>query len=286
MSETEVGPGKPRPRVLVGVDGSPDGIRALLYAMREAQVSAADLWIVHVVDDKATVGGLWDLVSTPQARLQGGEERIQQALAVLAGEGFPRDRVISEVLVGRPGVILAGLSGRAQLMVVGRRSISGLERMFVGSTSVSVATRADCPVIVISAASTPHETGGLRVVAVAISTWPPHRSSLEWGAREAALRKAVLRVVHVVPETLGVEGVSFVAAATADLEKHLAPIREAHPEVTWEVEVRLGAPSDELIAESRTVDLLILGIHPEGLALGGSVRGVMAHAHCPVGLTR
>jgi nucleotide-binding universal stress UspA family protein len=190
------------------------------------------------------------------------------------------------VLFGRPGTVLAELSAQAQLLVVGRRSIGGLERMFAGSTSVSVAAMASCPVIVISAAATPHKTGGYRVVAVAISTWPVHLSALEWGVREAGLRTARLRVVHVVPETLGIEGARFVGAATADLERHLALLRAGHPEIVVEVEVLLGTPIDHLVAVSKEVDLLILGIHPDGPAPGGMVRGVMAHSHSPVGLTK
>ena len=286
MSESESAPGAVRPRILVGVDGSKDGLRAVKYALREARVSGADLWIVHVVDDMAPVTGLWDMVSAPDPLRKVGEAKVAEALAVLADEGFPAERITSEVLAGRPGEELSELSAKAELMVVGRRSISGLERLFVGSTSVSVAVHARCPVIVISAASTPHQTGGLQTVAVAVSTWPVHESALEWGAREAALRKAHLRVVHVVPETLGVEGAAFVAAATADLENQVAPLREKHPEVTIEVEVLLGDQVDALVGVSKVVDLLILGVHRNRAALGGSIRGIMAHAHCPVGLTR
>jgi nucleotide-binding universal stress UspA family protein len=158
--------------------------------------------------------------------------------------------------------------------------------MFVGSTSVTAAVRAVCPVIVISAASTPHQTGGLRTVAVAVSTWPVHESALLWGAHEAAIRKAHLRVVHVVPETLGVEGAQFVAAATAGLDEQLAPLRDQHPDLSAEVEVLLGDPVAALIGISKTVDLLILGVHHAHAVLGGPVRAVLAHAHCPVGLVR
>ena len=217
MSENERSPGTSRPRILVGVDGSKDGLRAVSYAMREARADGADLWVVHVVDDEEPVAGLWAIVATPEALRQLGEAKVAEALDVLAREGFPAERVVSEVLAGRPGEVLADLSGKAELMVVGRRSIGGLRRMFVGSTSVSAAVHASCPVIVISGASTPQETGRLPTVAVAVFTWPVHESALEWGVREAALLEAHLRVVHVVPETLGVEGAAFVAAATADL---------------------------------------------------------------------
>lgn len=286
MGENEPVQGTSWPRILVGVDGSKDCLRAVRYGVRRARASHSDLWIVHVVDDKALVSGLWDLLSTIESLREVGQAKVDQALEVVADEGFPADRVSSEVLLGRPADVLAELSAQAQLVVVGRRSISGLERMFVGSTSVSVASLARCPVIVVSAASTPQATGGLRVVAVAVNTWPVHASELEWGLHEAAARKARLRVVHVVPETLGVEGAGFVAAATVDLERQLTPLRARHPETSINVEVLLGDPLDQLVAVSRTVDLLILGLHPDSPALGGLIRGLMAHSHCPIGLTR
>ncbi len=274
------------PRILVGVDGSPDGVRALRYAMRQAQYSGGDLWVVNVVDDQAPVSDLWELVSTPQTLRQAGEAKVADALRVLADEGFPTERTRAEVLVGSPGAVLGALSGGAALMVVGRRSMSGLERMFVGSTSLAAAMRAECPVIVISAASTPHRTGGLRAVAVAVGSRSIPGSALEWGIREAEARKAHLRLVHVAPETVGVEGGEFVRAAATDLEHQLGNLREGHPGVSMEVELLLGDPVDALVEVTKSVDLLILGVRHRRGVVGGSIRGVLAHAHCPVGLIK
>ncbi|MEB1805713.1 universal stress protein, partial [Staphylococcus argenteus] len=70
--------------------------------------------------------------------------------------------------MGNPAAILADRSADAQLVVLGRRATSGLERMFVGSTSVAVAGMSAAPVVVISRASTPDPTGGKKCVAVAV----------------------------------------------------------------------------------------------------------------------
>ena len=97
MSESEKGSGTGRPRILVGVDGSKDSLRAVRYAMNEALASGADLWVVHVVDDTDTVSGLWELVLTPEKLRLAGEAKIAEALDLLSTEGFPADRVTSEV---------------------------------------------------------------------------------------------------------------------------------------------------------------------------------------------
>ena len=286
MTAEESRPAEGRPRILVGVDGSEDGLRAVRYAMEAAQAGGADVWIVHALDTAAQVTGLWDIVITPDMLTQAGAAAVADATRVVADFGLPDDRVRAEVVTGFAGEVLGDLSSQAQLLVLGRRSLRGLGRMFVGSTSVAAASRAERPVVVVSAASTPHRTGGLRTVAVAIDTWPVHESALEWGLREAKLRNARLRVVHVVPETLGVEGAQFVSAASAGLGEQLAPFRAAHPDVPIEVEVLLGDPADALVEVSRSVDLLILGERHRRLVLGGPVRAVLAHAHCPVGLIR
>ena len=286
MSDNEANRVAKRPRVLVGVDGSKDGLRAVRYAMRAAESADADLWVVNVVDEMAPMTGMWDVVLAPELLRGLGESAVAEALSLIETAGFPVDRVTGEVKVGRPGDVLAELSATARLLVVGRRSGAGLERMFVGSTSLAAAMHAACPVVVISAASTPHETGDLGVVAVAVSTRPVHESALEWGVREAADRGARLRVVHVVPGTIGFEGSALVAAATTGLEEQVESVRRSHPETSLEVEVMLGDPIDALVAESRSVDLLILGIHGQHAVLGGLIRGVMAHSHCPVGLIR
>ncbi len=281
MSTNEPAHGVVR-RILVGVDGSEDGLRAVRYATRAALVTGAEEWIVNVADPGAMVTGMWELVVTTEALQKAGQAITAEAVGAATGLGLPSSRVTSEVLVGQAADVLAELSAKADLLVVGRRSMSGLERMFVGSTSVSVAGLAHCPVVVISSSSTPQETGGQGTVAVAISTWPPHSAALDWGAREATVRKARLRVVHVVPA----EGTlpSTLAEATAELEKQLAPLRAQHPDTAIDLEVLVGTPIDELISLSGSVDLLILGVHPEHLR--GLARGVLAHAHCPVGLTR
>lgn len=286
MSDSEPRTGAAGPRILVGVDGSKDGLRAAIYAMRRAVASDSAVWLVHVVDGAATHSGLWELVSTPDQLNQGGQRTLDEAVDLLTREGFPADRISCELLAGPPGKMLAEISGGATLMVVGRRAIGGLERMFVGSTSLSVATRSACPVIVISAASTPQQTGGLHTVAVAVSSWPAHEAALEWGVREASGRKARLLVVHVVPQTLGVEGDAFVAAASAGLQGLLDPLRAEHPATTIEVQVLLGDTINDLVAVTKTVDLLIVGVHHDRAPLGGAIRSVIAQAHCPIGLIK
>lgn len=280
-----MGAGDADSRILVGVDGSEDGLRAVLYAMREARARGGSLWLVHVVDLRSMSTGLWGLVADQQDLERAGQAALQDARDLLTRENFPVERVHSEVVLGDPLVELPRLSAQARLAVTGRRAISGLERMFVGSTSVALVTNGQCPLIVISSASTPRETGRLRVVAVAVNAWPPHGSALEWGAGEAGLRQARLRVVHVLPASHRAQA-GELAATAAELDAQLAPMRSGHPDLAIEAEVVTGNPIDELVELSRVVDLLIVGLGPAGTPVSGLTRGLLAHASCPVGLCR
>lgn len=271
-----------RSRILVGVDGSEDSLRAVRYAVREAIASDSDLWMVNATDSVAMMtGDVWTVALNPEELHAIGTAVLARARAVAEAEGLPADRVSTDVVMGFPSEALARLSGQAALVVLGRRSLGGLERMFVGSTSVHVAGHAACPVVVVSAkgAREPSDVHG--AVAVAISAWPPHTSALQWAARVAARRGDKLTIVHCVPSE-GVIPPSAFEAAMGALEAHLQPLREQYPDTQIEALVRPGIPIDELVALSRTVDLLVLGTHPAHLT--GLARGVLAHAHCPVGV--
>jgi len=272
-------------RILVGVDGSEDGLRAVRYAMRHARASGASLWLVHVVDERLLAAGLWELVADPEALRRSGQRSLDEAEEILAAEDFPAARITAEVILGDPAAELGRLTAEAGLVVLGRRATSGLERMFVGSTSVEAVSRAHCPVIVISAASTPHQTGRLHVVAVAGTVWPPSSTCLDWGVDEAEARKARLRVVRIIAGSLA-SAPALVPEATVNLDHHLGPLRDAHPQLPIDAEVISGNPIDELVDISRVVDLLILDVPPEPAPLSGLARGVMAHAMCPVGVWR
>ena len=189
------------------------------------------------------------------------------------------------------------LSEVADLVVVGRRSASGLERMFVGSTSVAVAGAAACPVVVISAASTPKPTGDNGMVGVGLDTSGSSLSVVETGFKQARLRQARLRLIHILQPPMGLFSQKL---TPAQLDQQLVYVRggieamanqlhDTYPEVEFEVSVSAGSPVNDLVNHSEHLDLLVLGVGAPGLpgfALGGLTRGLMAHAKCPLMLTR
>ena len=113
--------------------------------------------------------------------------------------------------------------------------------------------------------------------------------ALEWAAREARLRGAVLEIVHAdfyrhevlelfAPDVLRAE--KSVAAAAA------RRARELEPGIVTEVRIADPPAHVALIEASKEADMLVVGSHGlsgmKELMLGSVSRECVHHAHCPV----
>ncbi|AIJ23136.1 universal stress protein [Amycolatopsis methanolica] len=136
--------------VVVGVDGSPVGERALAAAFEEASWRGAGLVAVHVWSDVDSGGHPsmvpvaldWEEIAADERRLLA--ER-------LAGwqEKYP-DVVVERVVArDRPRHQLLSWSAQAQLVVVGSRGRGGFSGLLLGSTSQALIHHAQCPVMVV-----------------------------------------------------------------------------------------------------------------------------------------
>lgn len=285
-------------RLVAGVDGSRDGLRAVEYATRAALLVEGHLHLVHAVD-AAVMAGAWGAIQDIEAMERAGQQTILAARARAGELGLPESRITSEVLIGNPTAVLAEASQNADRLVVGRRRLGGLERMFVGSTSASLAAVAHCPLVVISAAVNPEETGGRKVVAVGVDGEGHSADTLAEALIEARVRGARLVVTHIQPAVpVGMFGGyqltadaerELLAEAKAAITELVNRVAGADSGVEVDILVQAGDPVDRLIALSREVDLLVLGMRAPtvlGFALGGMTRAVLAHAESPLMVVR
>ena len=284
------------PLVVVGVDGSDDGLRAVRFGAGTVLRYGGELLLVNAVDD-TLMAGAWGVVYDPEVLQSAGATANEQAKDVAIGMGLTEDRIRTEVVMGSPGGVMSRLSEVADLLVVGRRAASGLERMFVGSTSVAVVANASCPVVVISAAAHPDPVGQKGVVGIGIQTDPGSESLLETGFVQAERLGARVEIIHAVQPPVGLfarrlsptqldEQVRF---AKGGIEALAATVAAKHPGVAYEVHVAADSPINELVSRSAAYDILVLGVgqsHIPGFSLGGLMRGLMAHAECPLFITR
>lgn len=149
--EEQVPAGRMRePRIVVGVDGSPEATRALLWAASEARMRSATLEIVHVDVFRHEVMELFgpDVLSSEKAILEGAAARARAA----------EPSVVVETRLCEPpaGDALIAACEDAALLVVGASGAGGLKHLALGSVSAECARRAKCPVVIVPAEEGPH----------------------------------------------------------------------------------------------------------------------------------
>lgn len=132
-----------RPRIVVGVDGSPPSMRALAWAAAEAQLRGAILLIVHA--DWARTAALEALAPGMLTFEQAVLDRALTKARALA----PNVQVTGQLYEPPAAEALIEASDGAEMLVVGSRGLSGLKELTMGSVSSECAHHARCPVAII-----------------------------------------------------------------------------------------------------------------------------------------
>jgi nucleotide-binding universal stress UspA family protein len=137
-------------RIVVGVDGSPDGERALHWAIDEARLRGTDLELVQA----APPAGRLDAVTARSSREEleeSAEHLLDQILeeVVLARVDTEDVVVHRTVRSGAAAEVLCDAARGADLLVVGARGHGGFRGLLLGSVAYQVVSHAPCPVVVV-----------------------------------------------------------------------------------------------------------------------------------------
>lgn len=134
--------------VVVGADGSTDGVAAVALAAVEADRSGDTLDVVHAWAEPT-------LYTAAEVYPLGISEALREEEELVLGESvaglrdrFPDLRVRPVLVHGQPADALLEAAEHARLLVVGSRGRHGLTRLLLGSTSHTVVLHAACPVLV------------------------------------------------------------------------------------------------------------------------------------------
>lgn len=136
-------------RIVVGVDGSDDGQRALRWAVDEAGARGCALEVVHAWQPPFLAGYPLDPLATDAEAFEAPARRVmERALddADVASLARPVERTLRPA---RPASALLDAAEDADLVVVGSRGIGGFRGLLVGSVSLQVARHSPCPVVVV-----------------------------------------------------------------------------------------------------------------------------------------
>jgi nucleotide-binding universal stress UspA family protein len=126
--------------IVVGVDGSPGSLRAMRWAIAEAQLRDCAIEAVTV----------WRAGSSYGASSSQDAERIQSGVLQEAVAGLvPEPQISEEIETGDPQEVLVTRSAHASLLVVGSHGVSSVRHAALGSTSEYCSRMATCPVVVL-----------------------------------------------------------------------------------------------------------------------------------------
>jgi nucleotide-binding universal stress UspA family protein len=135
-------------RIVVGVDGSDGGRRALQWAVHEAVSRGGTVQVV--------TAWRWDTVDIPPHATSHPDQERERAERALAHDieslpEFERARVTiaSEVVEGRAADVLTAASRDADMLVLGSHGHGRVRHTVLGSVSEECVRNATCPVLVL-----------------------------------------------------------------------------------------------------------------------------------------
>ncbi|MEV5965973.1 universal stress protein [Kribbella sp. NPDC051952] len=272
--------------VVVEVDGRAENLRVVDYAAAEALRSGAELVLVAPYSAHSSFSPMMPgYTPKPPAELADATLRVAVAhvrhrdghalqLAAIAGEGS-RTRV------------LAHAARNARMLVVGRSRGRGPQRLQSTHASLTLASRAGCPVVVVPASWKPSLQD--RKVAVGIDGTTLSSEALEFAFGMAAGREAELVVVHAGlpaehawnnddPEH------AWISRADHLLSETLAPWTSRFPGVRVTRFLSSRQPAAALVHESGDVGLVVVGSHAGPLPVDPVARRSVSAMTCPVAI--
>lgn len=135
-------------KILVALDGSRESEKALREAIRLAKLEGATIHAVHIVR-------LPDAPSS-RAEVEHRIERTEDDTRVILHEAkrladAAGVKCAAEVIYGHPAeqILHAAKNHHADLIVIGRRGLSGIRRFHLGSVSEVVARHAEMDVLIV-----------------------------------------------------------------------------------------------------------------------------------------
>jgi nucleotide-binding universal stress UspA family protein len=281
--------------VVAGVDGSARDEAVLAEAAAEARRRGAPLHVLHALElvaPAASFGG-W---AYP---FGAAEAEMSRSAAVLTDIA---DRLVAEDLettasrpVDNAGNALVRAGDEAAVVVVGVGDRSGVERLLLGSVSVTVAAHAACPVLAVP----PHRADADRAgrVVVAVDGSRESRAALAEALDTARSRGATLELLtvwavevvdgYVVTEP-GTPAWQHVEDRHRRVQQRLLEGVTAgeDPGVPVDHHVVKGSVREVLEERSAEVDLLVVGNRGRGgfagKVLGSVTLGLLRSARCPL----
>ena len=137
-------------KIVVGVDGSPASLKAVLWAAHEAKLRNSEIEILHswsmpfVADPLAMMPMMF-----PVEEMVSEADKIVSAAAAIITGVDSKIQVATRIERGAASEYLIAAGKSADLLVVGSRGHGGFAGLLLGSVAQQVANHATCPVVIV-----------------------------------------------------------------------------------------------------------------------------------------
>lgn len=280
-----------RRTVVVAVDGTADGERAIRYGVGLASREHLDLRLVHVPHAYETFSPMLPYLPATTVR-EIGETVLRDATKHAEEAGLESRRITTVLADGPRTAALLGTLHEARCVVLGTRA-SAVQHLLSGATSMSVAKHASVPVHCVPRSWSVDRSPTGHVV-VGVDGSAADRDVLAEAFTEASHRQAVLEIVHawrpVPPYDAAVAGRvirdDWEQGARKALSGVVDEVAAARPGVGWSLRLDYQRVPVALHEAALDADLLVLGRHGHdatlGRRIGSNTRTLLHSATCPV----
>jgi nucleotide-binding universal stress UspA family protein len=284
--------------IVVGVDGSEHGRRALRWAQQKAARHGDELTALLVwgLFDQLHANGSasFDPDYGPTDAAAALDAMVADTLGADAA-GAVRQVVVSDL----PARALLDAAREANLLVLGPRGRSELRELVLGSVTQACLHHAPCPVAVVRGNDEPAaaRAGTAERIVAGVDGSETSDRALRWALDDALARSGIVAAVHAwhVPFSMSLtagtrEHSVFEDAAGHLLDQVVDATAAEYRDVPVERVLVRASPADALLGAARDAALVVVGGRGvggfRGLLLGSVSQHLAHHAPCPVVVVR
>jgi nucleotide-binding universal stress UspA family protein len=275
--------------IVIGVDGSPGGASALEWGLGLAERRQAPVRLVHAFAPATwnlRIGGGNDIERVGNAR-SAARDLLEEARE-RATSSHPTLSITSRLIDDAAASALIEESREADTVVVGAHGGHGFSHLVAGSTTMNVASHAQCTVVTVPTAVTSAESRG---IVVGVDGCDVTQGAIAFAFREAAATRQPVTAIHAWTDPMTMSPMAqdtagYSRAREQVLSEMLGPWMDKHPDVSITLRVVREHPVHALAAAAQGAQLLVVGCRGRGalrsLMLGSVSHGVLHLASCPV----
>ncbi len=284
--------------IVVGVDGTDQAVGAARWAGAVAAAYGVGLHIVHAMPSLGR--NLTEAATAIRAAIMSYQADSSQIFLADAADAVGAERpeltVTTESSRKPANEALIDASRTARMVVLGGNEVTPASALLIGSTTLSVATPAHCPVVAWRGENAAPTDAP---VVVGTDGSDPAAAALDAGFEFADRFGRQLRAVRSWPNRLppGAPSIPFLvdwaaleAAQLTQLTEEVDRHNQRHPDVNVQCFLEPEGPAQAVLEHAADAQLIVVGTRGRnalaGALLGSTSMNLLNHARVPVMVCR